>query len=271
MSRLVCVSNRITLPRKSAAPGGLAVGVLSALKRTGGLWFGWGGETIGHEPGDPELHIREGVTYATIDLRTRDSLRIATQSQFYFFFVPISASNEVARYLKIKAIRPETELHTLVIALVLDRVLGLLACVAIALATLPFLELGASAAVRVPPLGVVAAVVAIGEATVEIRECAFEDRRARFRLVPRRVAESGQLRRRRGLLGRHGLEGGYGNRARDGAVVRPHVHHTHAPRSLAEVAGILCWAVCQLVVARLPRRAGAAIGLRRFRTRRHGD
>ena len=45
MSRLVCVSNRISLPRKSAAPGGLAVGILSALKRTGGLWFGWGGET----------------------------------------------------------------------------------------------------------------------------------------------------------------------------------------------------------------------------------
>jgi len=72
MSRLVCVSNRISLPRKSAAPGGLAVGILSALKRTGGLWFGWGGETIEHEPGDPDLHIRDGVTYATIDLRTRD-------------------------------------------------------------------------------------------------------------------------------------------------------------------------------------------------------
>ncbi|HLS82237.1 MAG TPA: trehalose-6-phosphate synthase [Steroidobacter sp.] len=69
MSRLVCVSNRITLPRKSAAPGGLAVGVLSALKRTGGLWFGWGGETIDEEPGDPDMHIREGVTYATIELR----------------------------------------------------------------------------------------------------------------------------------------------------------------------------------------------------------
>ena len=37
MSRLVCVSNRISLPRKSAAPGGLAVGILSALKRTGGF------------------------------------------------------------------------------------------------------------------------------------------------------------------------------------------------------------------------------------------
>lgn len=67
--RLVCVSNRISLPRKSAAPGGLAVGILSALKRTGGLWFGWGGETVDHEPGDPDIHIREGVTYATIDLK----------------------------------------------------------------------------------------------------------------------------------------------------------------------------------------------------------
>jgi len=69
MSRLVCVSNRISLPRKSAAPGGLAIGILSALKRTGGLWFGWGGETVEHEPGEPDIHIRDGVTYATIDLK----------------------------------------------------------------------------------------------------------------------------------------------------------------------------------------------------------
>jgi len=72
MSRLVCVSNRISLPRKSAAPGGLAVGVLSALKRTGGLWFGWGGETVEGQPGDIERHIRDGVTYATMELRQRD-------------------------------------------------------------------------------------------------------------------------------------------------------------------------------------------------------
>jgi len=69
MTRLVCVSNRISLPRKSAAPGGLAVGILSALKRTGGLWFGWGGDTTDTEPGEPDIHIREGVTYATIELR----------------------------------------------------------------------------------------------------------------------------------------------------------------------------------------------------------
>src|SRR4029079_3048218 len=69
MSRLVCVSNRISLPRKSAAPGGLAIGILSALKRTGGLWFGWGGEPAEHERGEPDIHIRDGVTYATIDLK----------------------------------------------------------------------------------------------------------------------------------------------------------------------------------------------------------
>jgi trehalose 6-phosphate synthase len=45
------------------------VGILSALKRTGGLWFGWGGETTETEPGEPDIHIREGVSYATIELR----------------------------------------------------------------------------------------------------------------------------------------------------------------------------------------------------------
>ena len=68
-SRLICVSNRVSLPRKAAAPGGLAVGVLSALKHTGGLWFGWGGELIDQEPDDPEIHIRDGVSYALLDLR----------------------------------------------------------------------------------------------------------------------------------------------------------------------------------------------------------
>jgi len=45
------------------------VGILGALKRTGGLWFGWGGDTTETEPGEPDIHIRDGVTYATIELR----------------------------------------------------------------------------------------------------------------------------------------------------------------------------------------------------------
>ena len=46
MSRLVAVSNRISIPRKGAAPGGLAVGVLPAMQARGGLWFGWSGEVV---------------------------------------------------------------------------------------------------------------------------------------------------------------------------------------------------------------------------------
>lgn len=46
MSRLVVVSNRIAPPDEHAASaGGLAVGILGALKAAGGLWFGWSGET----------------------------------------------------------------------------------------------------------------------------------------------------------------------------------------------------------------------------------
>lgn len=69
-SRLICVSNRVSLPRKAAAPGGLAVGVLSALKHTGGMWFGWGGELSEHDPGEPTIQVRDGVTYALLELRS---------------------------------------------------------------------------------------------------------------------------------------------------------------------------------------------------------
>lgn len=65
---MVCVSNRLTLPRRGTAPGGLAVGVLAALRQRGGLWFGWSGEISG-DPDDPaEVTVRDGITYATFDL-----------------------------------------------------------------------------------------------------------------------------------------------------------------------------------------------------------
>lgn len=68
MRRLVCVSNRISLGRRGAPPGGLAVGVLAALKHTGGLWFGWSGETSEEPRETPEILTRENVRFATIDL-----------------------------------------------------------------------------------------------------------------------------------------------------------------------------------------------------------
>ena len=67
MTRLVCVSNRISLPRRGAAPGGLAVGVLAALQHTGGLWFGWSGETTEEPSADPEVLVRGNIRFATID------------------------------------------------------------------------------------------------------------------------------------------------------------------------------------------------------------
>ncbi len=72
MSRLICVSNRISVPKRGAAPGGLAVGVLAALKQTGGLWFGWGGETVAGEPGEAQVLTRDKVSYATVDLQEDD-------------------------------------------------------------------------------------------------------------------------------------------------------------------------------------------------------
>ncbi|GLR11053.1 alpha,alpha-trehalose-phosphate synthase [Mixta theicola] len=76
MSRLVVVSNRIAVPDGStASAGGLAVGILDALKTTGGLWFGWNGEISAiSEEDDEEIDIvkQEGITYASFPLNQND-------------------------------------------------------------------------------------------------------------------------------------------------------------------------------------------------------
>ncbi len=50
VTRLVAVSNRVTVPRRGDAARRLAVGVLAAMQSRGGLWFGWSGETTEREP-----------------------------------------------------------------------------------------------------------------------------------------------------------------------------------------------------------------------------
>ncbi|HSD74367.1 MAG TPA: trehalose-6-phosphate synthase [Steroidobacteraceae bacterium] len=72
MSRLVAVSNRISLPRRGAAPGGLAVGLLAAMRSRGGLWFGWNGEVTEGATGSAELTRRDGITYASIELSSTE-------------------------------------------------------------------------------------------------------------------------------------------------------------------------------------------------------
>jgi trehalose 6-phosphate synthase len=72
MQRLVAVSNRISVPKRGAAPGGLAVGLLGAMRARGGLWFGWNGEVVEGAAGAAELTRKDGVTYATIELTRQD-------------------------------------------------------------------------------------------------------------------------------------------------------------------------------------------------------
>jgi trehalose 6-phosphate synthase len=71
--RLVIVSNRVRLPSdRSAQAGGLAVALREALRRSGGLWFGWSGQVVdGRANG---LHVAESgrVSYLTADLSHED-------------------------------------------------------------------------------------------------------------------------------------------------------------------------------------------------------
>jgi trehalose 6-phosphate synthase len=46
----------------------LAVGLLAALRHTGGVWFGWSGETCEGPGGEPEVVTRGNIKFATIDL-----------------------------------------------------------------------------------------------------------------------------------------------------------------------------------------------------------
>jgi trehalose 6-phosphate synthase len=80
MVRLVAVSNRVTLPRRGAAPGGLAVGLAAAMRSCGGLWFGWSGETVEAPAAAVDTVRRDGITYATIDLSR------AEHDEFYLGF-----------------------------------------------------------------------------------------------------------------------------------------------------------------------------------------
>ncbi|HCZ8656858.1 TPA: trehalose-6-phosphate synthase [Klebsiella oxytoca] len=72
MSRLVVVSNRIAPPDdKKASAGGLAVGIMGALKAAGGLWFGWSGE-IGDDQ-QPLKKVTQGnITWASFNLSEQD-------------------------------------------------------------------------------------------------------------------------------------------------------------------------------------------------------
>ena len=70
MSRLVVVSNRVTIPTGDSKAGGLAVALNDLMERQGGLWFGWSGGTSNDDKScnTPSVVQHGAVEYATVDL-----------------------------------------------------------------------------------------------------------------------------------------------------------------------------------------------------------
>lgn len=71
--RLVVVSNRVPLPKDGAGKaGGLTVALEGALKRSGGLWFGWSGETVENPSDQAKVSQAGNITFAVMDLSQKD-------------------------------------------------------------------------------------------------------------------------------------------------------------------------------------------------------
>ena len=74
MSRLIVISNRVSAITggPKGAHGGLAVALTSALRESGGIWFGWSGKQTDRFSGQIEFSRSDGVTTATVDLEEQD-------------------------------------------------------------------------------------------------------------------------------------------------------------------------------------------------------
>ncbi len=71
--RIVAVSNRVANPSEGdQAAGGLAVGVLGALREHGGIWFGWNGKLTEGETHAPEIEDHGNIRFIGIDLNKID-------------------------------------------------------------------------------------------------------------------------------------------------------------------------------------------------------
>jgi trehalose 6-phosphate synthase len=74
MSRLIVVSNRVSVPERpgEAPAGGLAVALAAALREYSGFWFGWSGATTPEFSNRIQMRRVDDVTVVTIDLEEAD-------------------------------------------------------------------------------------------------------------------------------------------------------------------------------------------------------
>ncbi len=69
MSKLIVLSNRISMPSGKASAGGLAVAVQDALNDSNGIWLGWNGQQItDSEAPEFEQASSQGIDYITCPL-----------------------------------------------------------------------------------------------------------------------------------------------------------------------------------------------------------
>ena len=74
MNRLVVVSNRVAVtPDAKTRAGGLAVALQDALRKHGGVWFGWSGKVVPQTTAEPTITKDGAITYATVDLSRKNS------------------------------------------------------------------------------------------------------------------------------------------------------------------------------------------------------
>lgn len=110
------------------------------------------------------------------------AIRIHLQSLFYFFFVPMSVGLEIARFAKVRALEPSVSAKRLLMALLLDRMLGLTAALVLVLCLLPVVMSDLLARFWPPgwlAFGLASALVAAGVAWVFCRHTP----------LPRRLAD----------------------------------------------------------------------------------
>ena len=73
MSRLISVSNRVSVPTSGAGrAGGLEAALREALDASGGIWFGWSGQVADARSESPAILEKGKVTFATADLTRAD-------------------------------------------------------------------------------------------------------------------------------------------------------------------------------------------------------
>jgi len=72
LARLVIVSNRVGVPDSGARAGGLEVSIRPALRKRGGVWFGWSGRVADGDPGPARTIEKDNASYVTLGLRKDD-------------------------------------------------------------------------------------------------------------------------------------------------------------------------------------------------------